>query len=154
MFLQDIRNYRVQQLEDSGLEPIFPVWEIPTAQLGRDLIAAGVKAKLTCVDTSKLATSFVGRDYDLALLADLPPEVDPCGENGEFHTFVYDAPVFRWPIPVQVGERVEREGFVFADLLPAAQLAQTTPSPAAAVKRHNRRFLTPVPHSVILPSDP
>ncbi len=118
LFLQEIRNYRVQQLEGSGLEPIFPVWEMPTAQLGRDLIAAGVKAKLTCVDTSKLARSFAGRDYDQSLLADLPPEIDPCGENGEFHTFVYDAPVFRHPIAVQVGELVEREGFLFADLLP------------------------------------
>lgn len=118
LFLQDIRKYREQQLEGSGLEPIFPVWQIPTAQLGRDLIAAGLKAKLTCVDTSKLARSFAGRDYDQSLLANLPPEVDPCGENGEFHTFVYDAPVFRSPIAVQAGEQVEREGFVFADLLP------------------------------------
>ncbi len=118
LFLQEIRNYRVQQLEGSGLEPIFPVWEIPTAQLARDLIAAGVKAKLTCVDTSKLARSFAGRDYNLSLLADLPPEIDPCGENGEFHTFVYDAPVFLRPIAVQAGELVERDGFLFADLLP------------------------------------
>ena len=118
LFLQDIRDYRVRQLQGSGLEPLFPVWQIPTEQLGRDMIAAGVKAKITCVDPSKLAKSFAGRDYDLLLLQDLPPEIDPCGENGEFHTFVCDAPVFSRPIGVRVGEVVERDGFVFADVLP------------------------------------
>ena len=92
LFLQDIRDYRERQLQGTGLEPLFPVWEIPTAQLARDMIAAGVKAKITCVD--------------------------PCGENGEFHTFVYDAPVFSRPIEVRMGEIVERDGFVFADVLP------------------------------------
>jgi len=118
LFLQDIRDYRVRQLQGSGLEPLFPVWQIPTEQLGRDMIAAGVKAKITCVDPSKLAKSFAGRDYDLRLLQVLPPEIDPCGENGEFHTFVCDAPVFSRPIGVRVGEVVERDGFVFADVLP------------------------------------
>ncbi len=118
LFLQDIRDYRVRQLQGSGLEPLFPVWQIPTGQLGRDMIAAGVKAKITCVDPSKLAKSFAGRDYDLRLLQVLPPEIDPCGENGEFHTFVCDAPVFSRPIGVRVGEVVERDGFVFADVLP------------------------------------
>jgi len=118
LFLQDIRDYRVRQLQGTGLEPLFPVWQIPTEQLGRDMIAAGLKAKLTCVDPSKLAKSFAGRDYDLPLLQALPAEVDPCGENGEFHTFVYDAPVFSRPIGVQSGEVVERDGFIFADLLP------------------------------------
>jgi uncharacterized protein (TIGR00290 family) len=118
LFLQDIRDYRVRQLQGSGLEPLFPVWQIPTEQLGRDMIAAGVKAKITCVDPSKLAKSFAGRDYDLRLLQALPPEIDPCGENGEFHTFVCDAPVFSRPIGVRVGEVVERDGFVFADVLP------------------------------------
>lgn len=118
LFLQDIRDYRVRQLQGSGLEPLFPVWQIPTEQLGRDMIAAGVKAKITCVDPSKLAKSFAGRDYDLSLLQALPPEIDPCGENGEFHTFVCDAPVFSHPIGVRVGEVVERDGFVFADVLP------------------------------------
>jgi diphthamide synthase (EF-2-diphthine--ammonia ligase) len=105
-------------LQGSGLEPMFPVWHIPTEQLGRAVIAAGVKAKITCVDPSKLAKSFAGREYDLHLLQALPPGVDPCGENGEFHTFVYDAPVFSRPIRVRTGEIVERDGFVFADLLP------------------------------------
>ena len=118
LFLQDIRDYRVKQLEGSGLEPLFPVWKIPTEKLGREMIAAGVKAKITCVDPSKLAKSFAGRDYDLSLLDALPAEIDPCGENGEFHTFVSDSPVFSRPIAVRSGEVVERDGFVFADVLP------------------------------------
>jgi len=118
LFLQDIRDYRVRQLQGSGLEPLFPVWQVPTEQLGRDMIAAGLKAKLTCVDPAKLAKSFAGRDYDQRLLQALPPGIDPCGENGEFHTFVYDAPVFAGPIVVETGEVVERDGFVFADVLP------------------------------------
>ncbi len=118
LFLQEIRDYRVRQLQGSGLEPLFPVWQIPTDQLPRDMIAAGVKAKITCVDPSRLAKNFAGHDYDLRLLQALPAGVDPCGENGEFHTFVYDAPVFSRPIKVQTGEVVERDGFVFADLLP------------------------------------
>jgi len=118
LFLQDIRDYRVRQLQGTGLQPLFPVWQIPTEQLGRDMIATGLKAKLTCVDSSKLAKSFAGRDYDLPLLQALPAEVDPCGENGEFHTFVYDAPVFSRPIGVRTGEVIERDGFVFADFLP------------------------------------
>ena len=101
----------------AGLEPLFPVWQIPTRQLSLEMIAAGVKAKITCVDPSKVAKSFAGRDYNLNLLNDLPLGADPWGENGEFHTFVYDAPVFSRPIDVQAGEVVERDGFVFADLL-------------------------------------
>jgi uncharacterized protein (TIGR00290 family) len=118
LFLQDIRDYREKQLQGTGLEPLFPVWKIPTGQLGREMIAAGVKAKITCVDPSKLARSFAGRDYDQRLLDALPVEIDPCGENGEFHTFVYDSPVFSRPIGVRMGEIVERDGFVFADVLP------------------------------------
>jgi uncharacterized protein (TIGR00290 family) len=118
LFLQEVRDYRVRQLRGTGLEPLFPVWHIPTKQLGRDLIAAGVQAKITCVDPAKLAKSFAGQDYDLSLLQALPSEVDPCGENGEFHTFVCDAPVFSRPIRVRPGVVIERDGFVFADLLP------------------------------------
>ena len=99
-------------------EPLFPVWDIPTAQLGRDMIASGVKAKITCVDPSRLPKSFAGRDYDLPLLQARPSDIDPCGENGEFHTFVSDAPVFSRPIAVRAGEVVERDGFVLADVLP------------------------------------
>jgi uncharacterized protein (TIGR00290 family) len=117
LFLQDIRDYRERQLLGTGLEPLFPVWGIPTAKLAVDMIAAGVKAKITCVDPSQVDRSFAGRDFDQALLDSLPPIVDPCGENGEFHTFVYDAPVFSSPIEVRMGEIVERDGFVFADVL-------------------------------------
>jgi len=117
LFLEDVRAYRERQLEGTGLEPLFPVWKIPTGQLALDMIAAGVKAKLTCVDPSKLDRSFAGREFDLELLEDLPEEIDPCGENGEFHTFVYSAPVFSTPIDVRVGEVVERDGFVFADVI-------------------------------------
>jgi uncharacterized protein (TIGR00290 family) len=120
LFLQQIREYRIRQLQGSGLEPMFPVWQIPTEQLGRDMIAAGVRARITCVDPSKLAKSFAGHEYDLQFLHSLPPGIDPCGENGEFHTFVYDAPVFSRPIAVRPGVVVERDGFVFADLLPLA----------------------------------
>ena len=119
LFLEDVRGYRVRQLAQTGLEPLFPVWNIPTAQLARDMVAQGVRAKLTCIDPSKLDRSFAGREYDAALLNEFPPGVDPCGENGEFHTFVYESPVFSSPIEVRMGEIVERDGFVFADVLPA-----------------------------------
>jgi diphthamide synthase (EF-2-diphthine--ammonia ligase) len=118
LFLQDVRDYRLRQLQGTGIEPLFPVWGIPTRKLGLDMIAAGLKAKITCVDPSKLAKSFAGLDYDETLLKALPQGIDPCGENGEFHTFVHDAPVFSSPIEVRSGEVVERDGFVFADLLP------------------------------------
>ncbi len=118
LFLQDIRDYRERQLQGTGLEPLFPVWEIPTAKLARDMIAAGVKAKITCVDPAQVDRTFAGRDFDQTLLDSLPSGVDPCGENGEFHTFVYDAPVFSRPIAVRMGEIIERDGFVFADVVP------------------------------------
>ncbi len=118
LFLQDIREYRERQLRGTGLDPLFPVWQIPTAQLARDMISAGVKAKITCVDPAQVDRSFAGRDFDQTLLDSLPASVDPCGENGEFHTFVYDAPVFTRPIEIRMGEIVERDGFVFADVLP------------------------------------
>lgn len=118
LFLQDIRDYRERQLAPTGLSPIFPVWQIPTDELAREMIRAGVKAKITCIDPAKLDASFAGRDYDDAFLNSLPPGIDPCGENGEFHTFVYAAPVFSSPIRVETGEIVERDGFVFADVVP------------------------------------
>jgi uncharacterized protein (TIGR00290 family) len=122
LFLEDIRTYRERQLQGTGLEPLFPVWRIPTQELAREMIAAGVKAKITCVDPSKLDKSFAGRDFDLDLLDSLPASVDPCGENGEFHTFVYESPVFAKPIPVRTGEIVERDGFVFADVISSVTL--------------------------------
>jgi len=116
LFLRDIREYRERQLTGTGLEPLFPLWEIPTPDLANEMIASGIRAKITCVDPKKLDRSFAGRDFSHAFLRDLPPEIDPCGENGEFHSFVYEAPVFREPIDVAVGEIVERDGFVFADV--------------------------------------
>ena len=118
LFLRDVRDYRVRKLAGSGLEPLFPLWEIPTAQLARDMIAAGVRARITCVDTKALDGCFAGREFDAAFLRDLPPQVDPCGENGEFHTFVYRGPMFRTPLNVESGEKREIDGFVYADLLP------------------------------------
>ncbi|MFZ0814977.1 MAG: ATP-binding protein [Candidatus Sulfotelmatobacter sp.] len=116
LFLEDVRAYREKQLKDTGLEPVFPVWGMPTRELAREMIAAGTRAKLTCVDTEKLDRSFVGREFDEALLRDLPVEVDPCGERGEFHSFVYAGPMLGTALPVAVGEIVVRDQFVFADL--------------------------------------
>ena len=120
LFLRDIREYRERQLQGSGLTPIFPVWGIPTNELARTMIASGLKAKLTCVDSQPLSPEFVGRDFDEQLLSDLPPQIDPCGENGEFHSFVYAAPIFQRDIRVTVGEIVTRDRFVFADLIAAS----------------------------------
>jgi uncharacterized protein (TIGR00290 family) len=117
LFLEEIRAYRERQLQGTGLEPLFPVWRIPTGELARDMIAAGMRAKITCVDPGKLDKKFAGRDFDATFLTAVPQTVDPCGENGEFHTCVYSAPVFSAPIAVERGEVVERDGFVFADLL-------------------------------------
>jgi uncharacterized protein (TIGR00290 family) len=120
LFLEDIRAYREAKLKGSGIAPIFPVWGRDTGVLAREMIAGGLEARLTCVDPKKLAPSFAGRAFDEALLADLPAGVDPCGENGEFHTCVFAGPMFAHAIDMQLGEVHERDGFVFADLLPAA----------------------------------
>jgi uncharacterized protein (TIGR00290 family) len=116
--LEDIRAYRIKQLEGSGLEPLFPIWLEPTEPLARRMIDAGVEAILTCVDPKKLSRSFAGRKFDHAFLDELPQGVDPCGENGEFHTCVLAGPMFREPLYAAVGEVVERDGFYFADLVP------------------------------------
>ena len=118
LFLEDVRAYRVRQMEGTGLELLFPAWGIPTDALARQMIAGGMKAKITCVDPRKLAVSYAGCEFDRDFLEGLPEGVDPCGENGEFHSFVDDAPVFSRPIEVQDGEVVERDGFVFADVIP------------------------------------
>ena len=117
LFLNDIREYRVKQLKGTSLEPIFPLWNLPTSALAQQMIDSGVRAKLTCVDPKQLDGGFAGRDFDFSLLADLPPGVDPCGENGEFHSFAYQGPMFHHPLEVRVGEIVKRDGFVFADLV-------------------------------------
>ena len=118
LFLEDVRAYRVRQLQGTGIEPLFPLWgsAAETPALAARMMAAGLKAVLTCVDPTQLAGSFVGRQFDAELLADLPRQVDPCGERGEFHTFCYDGPMFARAIPVQVGEIVARDGFCFADV--------------------------------------
>ncbi|MGA7217884.1 MAG: ATP-binding protein [Candidatus Sulfotelmatobacter sp.] len=117
LFLEDVRAYREKQMKGTGLEPIFPVWGLPTRELARKMIAAGVRAKLTCVDTQKLDRSFAGREFDEVLLADLPAGVDPCGERGEFHSFVYAGPMFSGEILVSVGATVVQDRFVFADVV-------------------------------------
>ncbi len=120
LFLEDVRRYREERLAGSGLEPIFPIWKSkPTSELARDMIDGGLQARLTCIDPRKLDSRFAGRAFDRALLDELPATVDPCGENGEFHSFAFAGPMFNHPIPVSVGEIVTRDGFVFADLSPA-----------------------------------
>jgi len=117
LFLADIREYREKQLKESGLQPIFPVWGLPTPELARCMIGSGVKAKLACVDCQCLSPEFVGREFDEKLLSDLPQTTDPCGEYGEFHSFVYAGPMFQHTLPIRVGEIVARDRFVFADLI-------------------------------------
>ena len=119
LFLADVRAYRERQLQDTGLEPLFPIWGLPTDTLAHEMISAGLRAKLVCVDPKQLSASFIGHDFDQALLNDLPAGVDPCGENGEFHSFVYGGPMFSQEIPIVTGEKVERDGFWFCDVLPA-----------------------------------
>jgi uncharacterized protein (TIGR00290 family) len=121
LFLEDIRAYREEKLRGTGIEPIFPVWGIPTDALAHEMVSGGLRAVVTCVDPRQLSPEFAGRTYDAAFLADLPPTADPCGERGEFHTFCSDGPMFRRPVAVTVGETVERDGFVFTDLLPAPE---------------------------------
>lgn len=115
LFLQEIRAYREKQLKETGLEPLFPLWEIPTAQLAERMIAGGLRAKIVCVDSRQLDPSFAGRDFDAELLRNMPAAVDPCGENGELHSCVYDGPMFSEPIPLACGETVNHGGFVYAD---------------------------------------
>jgi diphthamide synthase (EF-2-diphthine--ammonia ligase) len=120
LFLEDVRAYREKQIRGTGLQPIFPLWGQPTRELADKMIASGMRAKLTFVDTEKLDASFVGREFDENLLGALPDGVDPCGEKGEFHSFVYAGPMLSVDIPVSVGESVVRNQFVFADLNPAS----------------------------------
>lgn len=120
LFLEDVRAYRERNLAGTGVAPIFPLWGRPTGILARDMIASGLQAHLATVDLAKLDQTFAGRSFDGALVESLPPGSDPCGENGEFHTFACAGPMFAAPIAVDVGETVVRDGFAFADLLPAS----------------------------------
>ena len=118
LFLADIRAYREERLAACGMTPVFPLWGRDTAALAREMVTGGVRAAITCVDPRQLSPAFAGRTFEPALLDELPPGVDPCGEKGEFHTYAFAGPMFRRPIAVETGEIVERDGFFFADLLP------------------------------------
>ncbi len=118
LFLEDIRSYRESRLAGTGITPVFPIWNSDTQSLAGEMLASGLRARVACVDPSRLDPSFAGRQFDRALLQDLPAGVDPCGENGEFHTFAYDGGAFQKPVPVHCAGTVERDGFVFADLRP------------------------------------
>jgi uncharacterized protein (TIGR00290 family) len=131
LFLEDIRAYREKQLARCGLTPAFPLWGLETRRLAEAMLAGGLSAYLTCVDPRKLERGFAGRRFDAELLADLPAGVDPCGENGEFHTFACAGPMFSADVAVTVGDSVERDGFVFADLLPQSAAARI---PCATVR--------------------
>ena len=128
LFLADVRAYRERQLAGTGIAPIFPLWARPTSRLAREMIEAGLEAIITCVDTEQLDASFVGRPFDLTLLEDLPASVDPCAENGEFHTVAVAGPMFRERLDVRVGDVVDYGRFVFADVV----LQGTPGSPAAS----------------------
>jgi uncharacterized protein (TIGR00290 family) len=130
LFLRDVRAYRERQLHSTGIEPLFPLWDLPTPELARSMIAGGLRAKLVCVDSRQLDRSFAGRDFDAALLRDLPPRVDPCGERGEFHSCVYDGPMFSRPIALGAGEIVNRDGFIYADFKPIGVRSSPSTVPA------------------------
>lgn len=117
LFLEDVRQYRERQLTGTGLEPLFPLWGRPTCELAREMIASGLRARIVCVDLNRLPADFAGREFDEALLRELPAGVDPCGENGEFHSFVYAGPMLAGEIGISAGEAVTRDGFVFSDLV-------------------------------------
>ena len=119
IFLQDIRRYREANLAASGIAPLFPLWGRPTEKLSGEMVNGGLRATVTCIDPKRLPADFAGREYDESFLQRLPAAVDPCGENGEFHTFAYAGPMFTKPVNVTVGETVARDGFTFTDLLPA-----------------------------------
>ncbi|HSA57822.1 MAG TPA: hypothetical protein VLE53_19070 [Gemmatimonadaceae bacterium] len=127
LFLEDVRAYRIRSLSGTGIEPLFPIWcsAADTPALARQMVSAGVRAVITCVDTQQLPSSFLGREFSAELLRDLPPSVDPCGERGEFHTFCYAGPAFDVPLRVTTGETVAREGFEFIDVVPEGTRARS-----------------------------
>ena len=153
LFLPDVRAYRESRLKGTGIDPDFPLWGRNTAELAREMIAGGVRVYLTCLDPRKLPREMAGRAFDLSFLNDLPPDVDPCGENGEFHTFAWDGPGFARSIEVTVGETVEREGFVFTDVLPARGKGPGAAGPSQGrSQRHEERVDTSTTHP--LPTGP
>jgi uncharacterized protein (TIGR00290 family) len=125
LFLEDLRAWRENNLAKAGMRGVFPIWKRETTKFAREVIAMGFRAYLSCVE-GKVGRGFVGRAFNESLLADLPAGIDPCGENGEFHSFVYDGPIFQKPVSVKVGEIVVRDGRYYADLLPAAAVAVNT----------------------------
>lgn len=118
LFLADVREYREAKLSGTGITPLFPLWLTPTNQLAKEMISSGLRAVVTCVDPKQLPASFAGREFNNEFLLSLPESVDPCGERGEFHTFAFDGPMFRAPVAIEVGQIIDREGFVYADVLP------------------------------------
>jgi len=120
LFLADIKEYREAKLSGTGITPVFPLWLKPTDQLASEMISGGLRAVVTCVDPKQLPASFAGREFNEDFLSALPDCVDPCGERGEFHTFAFDGPMFSKPVNIEVGEITEREGFIYADVLPAS----------------------------------
>jgi uncharacterized protein (TIGR00290 family) len=126
LFLADIREYREAKLAGTGITPLFPLWQRPTGKLAKEMISGGLRAFVTCVDPAQLSASFAGREFNEEFLLTLPDRVDPCGERGEFHTFAFDGPMFSKPVAVELGEITEREGFVYADLLPVSDRSLAT----------------------------
>lgn len=119
LYLEDIRNYRIESLQGTGIKPIFPIWGIPTDELAQTMVSSGLRAQITCIDPKQLSPEFAGQEFNATLLEYLPINVDPCGENGEFHSFAFAGPMFEKPVPIVVGETVTRGGFVFTDVFPA-----------------------------------
>jgi uncharacterized protein (TIGR00290 family) len=118
IFLEDIRRYREANLAGSGIAPIFPLWGMPTKGLSREMVKGGLRAIITCIDPKYLSSTFAGQEYGESFLERIPAHIDPCGENGEFHTFAFAGPMFRKPVGMMIGEAVERDGFRFTDILP------------------------------------
>lgn len=126
LYLTEIRAYRERQLAGTGIEPVFPIWGIPTRDLAQEMIRSGLRARLSCVDPKQISAEFAGREFDETLLAELPATVDPCGENGEFHSFVYAGPMLARRIPIVSGETITRDGFVYTDLMLAEHTISST----------------------------
>ena len=129
LFLEDVRQYREDRMNGTGITPIFPLWGIPTKTLSSEMVAMGLRAVITCIDPKRIPEKFAGREYNESFLSDIPDSVDPCGEYGEFHSFAFEGPMFKNPIEVVRGETINRDGFVFTDLLP--------PTPAKLRSEHN-----------------